>query len=774
MPGKHSFLNKLIVFGCTLSILPVLVLGFFSYMKSSGSIQKQVDNGNVQILKQMSGNIEQVLKTLDQSLNHLTNSPMMDDLLYRELSYYDFVTYNNLRRELIKLQSLDTKVTDVLLLNSENNWIINNQGLYNLTQFAHKDELLELMRLPHNSNWEMLENTALGSIDTESYACKYTIALVKKMPLHSSAKRGLALAYIPSCSLAEMLDPPTDAKTVMIVDHNFRILIHPDEAKVGHTLWDEGYMAQEELSRLTDKAGQFRTDTKAGHVSVTYVRSELNGWTYISFTQIANITKEARDIGWFTFYVCLLVIAFSVLFVWLGSRRMYTPIQGIVKAISARLPELSTKQKGDIQLIGEQIENLFLSNTSLKQELQRNTQQMRDFFLIKMYQGNAKPGEIEEKMKLYGYAERLQQWNRLVVLTLQIDVLEETRYSANDLDLLLFAVNNIVEEIVPPEQRLAPVVVDQTQVTLIGNSGATEEQFHEQIYAITELIQQKVRDFLDLTVSIGISLPFNSVSKASRRAFKEGLEALKHRIKHGKGAIIPYAGINSGKHTYVYPFPKHLRNELIDAIQLADEEKALELLKHCLDEVLQEDRQPHEYQLTLFRLLNDLLVAMQESGIPLAQIQPHEGSVYEELTRLYVGPEIETWFRTRIIQPMIQVFRDRRDSQYHNISEQMIDMIQKYYDTNLTLEECAAKLHYNTFYLSSVFKKETNLTFSDYLTMYRFRMAKEWLTESDMPIKEIARKLCYTNPQNFIRSFRKQEGMTPGQYRSQYGKAGNE
>jgi AraC-like DNA-binding protein len=49
--------------------------------------------------------------------------------------------------------------------------------------------------------------------------------------------------------------------------------------------------------------------------------------------------------------------------------------------------------------------------------------------------------------------------------------------------------------------------------------------------------------------------------------------------------------------------------------------------------------------------------------------------------------------------------------------------------------------------------------------MYRFNMAKRWLSDSEMPIKDIAAKLRYNNPQNFIRSFRKQEGITPGQFR---------
>jgi AraC-like DNA-binding protein len=36
-----------------------------------------------------------------------------------------------------------------------------------------------------------------------------------------------------------------------------------------------------------------------------------------------------------------------------------------------------------------------------------------------------------------------------------------------------------------------------------------------------------------------------------------------------------------------------------------------------------------------------------------------------------------------------------------------------------------------------------------------------------MPIKEIAEKLRYNNSQNFIRSFRKLENVSPGKYREQ-------
>ena len=104
-----------------------------------------------------------------------------------------------------------------------------------------------------------------------------------------------------------------------------------------------------------------------------------------------------------------------------------------------------------------------------------------------------------------------------------------------------------------------------------------------------------------------------------------------------------------------------------------------------------------------------------------------KGSLLEELLELHTYAEIEDWFWTGVIHPLIQIFKDRQEAQYHNISEKIIDLVQQHYETDLTLEECASRLHYNANYLSSVFRKETNHSFSEYLSMYRFKMAKKWL-----------------------------------------------
>ena len=306
--------------------------------------------------------------------------------------------------------------------------------------------------------------------------------------------------------------------------------------------------------------------------------------------------------------------------------------------------------------------------------------------------------------------------------------------------------------------------MDQTVIVIFGSSQDDAQLFRNETFAITEQLQQQISAFLSVQTSLGLSLPFHTFSHIST-AYREGLEALKQRIKLGHGIIIQYENVSIDKTYLQLNYPTHLENELFDAIKLSEQEHAGDILKQLLKTIFSAELLPHEYQIPLSRLLNNIIIMMQEAGIGVNHVQVGGNSLLEQLLRLQTKPEIAEWFRISIIEPLIHIFKDRQEAQYHNISEKIIDLVQHHYDTDLTLEECASILHYNANYLSSVFRKETSHSFSEYLSMYRFKMARQWLVETDMPIKDIAARLRYNNPQNFIRSFRKQEGITPGQYR---------
>ena len=758
-----TFLSKMTIFAFLLSTLPVIFIGTFAYVTSSNEIQKNVNSGKLQLIMQINSNVEQKLTTVNHTLNQVINSTVLKGAISKPLTVDDFMMYNDLRGEIRHMQSFDTKIEDVILINDRHNWMIKNSGLYPFKQYGYYEELMSLMSLEGSSAWTLTPSQWFYSEENSgSAACPYNISLVKKLPTSGLEKYGLALANIPVCSMDDLLEQEAEQYSdIMILDSDGRIMFHSDLSLVGQPVEAAGLSI---AGSLTDASGQFTAMIGQSNYSISYYRSGLNNWIYLSATSIAGMTKESNKIGTYTLYICVLMLVISMLLAWLGSKQMYSPIQRLLNQMGERITDIRKRNTNEFQAIGDQLSNLFQSNKRLEKEAKQHLHQVRTFYLMKALQGNIKLSELPEKLEQFGYSKQLHEWKHMAAIALQIDFRENSRYAKQDLDLLLFAAHNMIEELIPGEQRLAPVMMDHTIVTIIGSVESDPAEFHNAKYALTEHLHSQISSYLDVHVSIGMSQPYQSLTELAA-AYREGLEALKQRIKLGAGIIIQYDNMSSGKQYLNISYPSHIENELIDAIKLAEKDKAAELLKGLLSDILSAELSPQEYQIPLARLLNNLLIVMQESGVSMNQLQPVNSSLLEELLGLHTAAEIDDWFWTNVVYPMIKIFKGRQEAQYHNISEKIIDLVQHHYDTDLTLEECASRLHYNANYLSSVFRKETGYSFSEYLSMYRFKMAKKWLSDTEIPIKDIATKLRYNNPQNFIRSFRKQEGITPGQYR---------
>lgn len=101
------------------------------------------------------------------------------------------------------------------------------------------------------------------------------------------------------------------------------------------------------------------------------------------------------------------------------------------------------------------------------------------------------------------------------------------------------------------------------------------------------------------------------------------------------------------------------------------------------------------------------------------------------------------------------------------IDFKIITMIQKSYQT-ITLPKLAASFHYSTQYISQRIKHATGLAFSQFLLQRRMQIATELLTHTEKKIKTISVEVGYNNDENFIRTFKRENGTTPSQFRLEH------
>lgn len=94
------------------------------------------------------------------------------------------------------------------------------------------------------------------------------------------------------------------------------------------------------------------------------------------------------------------------------------------------------------------------------------------------------------------------------------------------------------------------------------------------------------------------------------------------------------------------------------------------------------------------------------------------------------------------------------------------EFMRNHYTRRLTLDEIAGEVHLNAQYFSVLFKRESGVSVVDYLTGLRMEQSKALLRDSGMAINEIARAVGYDDPDYFSRVFRRNNGMSPRQYRN--------
>ena len=106
--------------------------------------------------------------------------------------------------------------------------------------------------------------------------------------------------------------------------------------------------------------------------------------------------------------------------------------------------------------------------------------------------------------------------------------------------------------------------------------------------------------------------------------------------------------------------------------------------------------------------------------------------------------------------------------QFSPIIQRTIDYIHTQYSAGISLKEFCVKNKVNTAYLGYLFKKETGMFFNNYLSQYRICSSLRLLENTDMQINDIAETVGFSTPSYFISCFKKQTGLSPIKYRSQF------
>jgi two-component system response regulator YesN len=130
---------------------------------------------------------------------------------------------------------------------------------------------------------------------------------------------------------------------------------------------------------------------------------------------------------------------------------------------------------------------------------------------------------------------------------------------------------------------------------------------------------------------------------------------------------------------------------------------------------------------------------------------------------------LRSWFIDKM-EAAVRDVANNKESQSNNIIDKAKSYINANFQKEISLDDVSREVDISPYYFSKIFKEETGENFIEYVTAIRIEKAKELLEQSNLSMKEICAQIGYADPNYFSRTFKKNVGLTPTEYKE--GKGG--
>ena len=224
-----------------------------------------------------------------------------------------------------------------------------------------------------------------------------------------------------------------------------------------------------------------------------------------------------------------------------------------------------------------------------------------------------------------------------------------------------------------------------------------------------------------------------------------------------------FRGIERHSHL-TYPLEKE--KELIAFVHSGKKQQATALLNDILSIIFSAAEGGIDtIRVRLFELLAFLSRAAVGAGAPLNEVNTITREAFE-ICEEHTSFEQLCFLTTQAMERFVDtIYRNREQKQTSLHLTKAIEYIQEHYMKDLPLLTVASSVHVSEYYLSHLFRKEMNQTFSDYVAKVRIEKAQDFLRENPSArIQEIADKTGFNDPNYFSKIFKKYTGVSPKEY----------
>lgn len=399
----------------------------------------------------------------------------------------------------------------------------------------------------------------------------------------------------------------------------------------------------------------------------------------------------------------------------------------------------------------------------LKTQLNENLNVIRKSFFLDVLKNNILNAS-DFQNKIENLKLRLANPYFLLVI-LKIDNYQKLRHE-NDLEsdkLMDYAILNIINEVLNGyDLGEGFQSADGEFILLVSfESEVRSSAIYQQVQIIIGEILQLIRDILNISLSAGISKVAKGY-KNIKYIYEQGLTSLSYGFYHGANSINVFNELKWNEAAYDCWHEKYY-STMIAALEALD---FITIQNNLNNMFLYLKREKNTHPSVVKKIIKELLFEMKKIGVFYdlnIEMLLGEQDIFIRVDQCETIDELE-----HLIKNFIAVFVKNLDTIRSQTDRREIHMIKDYVKANfskdITIGQMSKMVNMNPDYLSHLFKKETGIGFSEYITDIRMEKAKDYLEKGMMKVYEVGDQVGYSNANYFSKIFKQKVGVTPGEY----------
>ncbi|NOU93931.1 AraC family transcriptional regulator [Paenibacillus sp. LMG 31456] len=327
-------------------------------------------------------------------------------------------------------------------------------------------------------------------------------------------------------------------------------------------------------------------------------------------------------------------------------------------------------------------------------------------------------------------------------------------------DMLMYAIENVMDEVLGMVKGTVTfrysiksgVILIPCRLTLKENG-----------YSLVNETIKKVQDSLNKYLRVQVSFYLGERSKQPLE-LKANLLKLLNTLEHQFYLSEGYIGvINEEEFTKadLFTFFSQALEEMKQLILQEDAQGLEEAADRWMAFVEKERFPPEMIKEWVLKLLLDMRVKFK--SLQKFQTNYSVEVLHSTMSEIDHTNQLKSWMLVHLNEMLAQMGTIFKHSKRVEINKAQ-RYVEEHLHQKITLEEVADYLHLNSSYFSRLYKKETGLTFIEYVIQTKMNKAKELLDTTDKTVEEISYLLGYDNKRYFIQLFKNEMGVPPMAY----------